>query len=304
MTGRQSSKWPHEEAFALVLTRTWPEAALKFERTRSGHLFVRATADGCPDAHLLLDTGASHSVVARSSPMAARASIVESRVKATASGGEIEAVSLVKLADVTIGAWRISGLHAASMDFGPLEARLGTGIEGILGNDVFSRNGISFDFDTDEMCLSARHGPIAERLREHTWCSLPFAITDEGLLSTELRVSGARIPAVIDFGAARSVVNVSGGRVLGKAPDSGSASSDRSIGLDGRVLPMGRCVVSPYEIGDMTFAEGEMLVADLPIFRKIWPETPAALIGLNVFAKRIVVIDYDRQRIACSTLPA
>lgn len=104
-----------------------------------GHFEVAAEVNGQP-ARLLLDTGASHTVLA--TPSAARLGLgtTPSAERAAGVGASDHATETASIDELRLGAARLRGVTAWTFDLGhvnaALAARGGTPIDGAVGGDV------------------------------------------------------------------------------------------------------------------------------------------------------------------------
>ena len=96
---------------------------VRFHRTATGHIIIRARLDRRQWLDLLLDTGASRTLISASSPRLVGAELLTPKVQsAEAAGGAISAIQMVELETLYIGAWSFSG--AAVMELAHLAERL------------------------------------------------------------------------------------------------------------------------------------------------------------------------------------
>lgn len=104
-----------------------------------GHFEIAATVNGEP-ARLLLDTGASHTVLA--TPSAARLGLrtTPSAERAGGVGASDHATETALIDDLRLGDVRLRGVAAWTFDLGhvnrALETRGGAPVDGALGGDV------------------------------------------------------------------------------------------------------------------------------------------------------------------------
>jgi predicted aspartyl protease len=130
--------------------------AVPVRRTITGHLLVRTRSDNGDCLEFLVDSGASQTVIAASSPALERKTFVplQTEVSAEAAGGTIVGVQQVKIELLEFGRWSFSEIDAVIMELSHLKERLNHEVDGILGLDVLSRNGFWLDLTENSIFFS------------------------------------------------------------------------------------------------------------------------------------------------------
>ena len=241
---------------------------------------VRATIAG-REINALVDSGAQYSVIDRGlftalgSPRGFDLPLVAYGVSGEAQMGK--GVVL----DLAVGAMRLMRLRAAILGLGPLASGEGLNTPLILGQDVLSR--LRLGLVADDRRLAFTH-PDASSLPPDV---TPVPVTRRGkALVATVTVEGAEIEAVVDTGA------------------SGLLSLRRSAAeaaglLDGRPVERGSSLVLggavPAQIvraRTVTFADQLYRNRPVSIFADTAaPGVPDALLGMDAFAGRRVVMD-------------
>ena len=112
--------------------------------------------------HFLLDSGASQSVVAESSPALAAAIDLppEDGMTAEAAGSTVPVTRKVTFDALRIGERNLSGLPLAVLELALLAERLGRAVDGIRGLDVLARDGFWLDLVNDRLSIVSRFPPL------------------------------------------------------------------------------------------------------------------------------------------------
>jgi predicted aspartyl protease len=278
------------------------------ERGPTGHVFVAAQlGDGRP-LHLLLDSGASQSVVAASSPLLAAAGELppEIGLSAEAAGASIPVTRRVAFDALRIGDRNLSGLPLTVLELAPLTERLGRAVDGVLGLDVLAHGGFWLDLAEDRLSLVSPEQAFEMPRGDHRFRSIHFRTTGHGLMTVDVRTAaGARIPAIVDLGAAQTLMNrraldAFGGDLLAGNPASRPSAA---IGADASPLAVAQARIDRFQIDGLSFAGMTVHVADLPVFDVLgFRDRAVVLLGLDLFDRRIVGADFTANRLHVSTL--
>jgi predicted aspartyl protease len=276
------------------------------ERGPTGHIFVAAQLGDGRSLHLLLDSGASQSVVATSSPALAEANNLPPEVglSAEAAGATIPVTRKVTFDTLRIGDRNLSGLPLTVLELGPLTERLGRAVDGILGLDVLAHDGFWLDFVDDRLSLVSPERTFAMPAGGHRYEAIDFQVTEHGLVTVDVRTAaGTRIPAIVDLGAAQTLMNR---RALdafgGNALDGNSASRPSAAhGADATPLSVVQARIGGLRIDGLSFPGMTVHVADLPVFDVLgYRDRPVVLLGLDLFDRRVVGADFAAKRLHVS----
>jgi clan AA aspartic protease (TIGR02281 family) len=137
-------------------------AAVPLRVNAVGHFEIAAEVNGQP-ARLLLDTGASHTVLA--TPSAARLGLrtTPSAERAGGVGASDHATETAQIDELRLGAVRLLGVAAWTFDLAhvnaALEARGGTPVDGALGGDVLRPAEAVIDYARATLYLRPRTEP-------------------------------------------------------------------------------------------------------------------------------------------------
>jgi len=116
--------------------------ALRFQSGRPGEIIVPVFVGGRGPYRFLLDTGSTHTAIRQSLVVTLGATPV-ARASMATSTGSIECI-VVRLTEVAIGAVRVTALLATALP-SSVGAVLGSGIDGVIGQDFLSQ----FDYTID-----------------------------------------------------------------------------------------------------------------------------------------------------------
>ncbi|MBX3477905.1 MAG: aspartyl protease family protein [Brevundimonas sp.] len=194
--------------------------------------------------------------------------------------------------DVSVGGLRLSGLRAAILDLGPLAGDDGLGTPLILGQDVLSRVILDLDVERRRLAFAdpATHEPPAS---VH-----PVEVGRKGrALATTVTIEGRTVRAVVDTGA-------SGLLALRR-----SAAEAAGL-LDGRPVTAGTSMVLGGVVAAQVVEARSVAFADQTYHRRpvsifadtAAPGVPEALLGMDAFAGRRVVMDLGAGRLWASRL--
>lgn len=238
----------------------------------------------------LVDSGAQYSVVDRS--LVERLGLQDVftlPMVAYGVGGGAQ-VGRGTTLNVAIGALKLDGLKAAILDLGPLAGEQGLGAPLILGQDVLRRMVLELDTGRRRMRFLDREGwTPAPDLK-------PVAVTRAGrALQSAITVEGAAVNAVVDTGASA---------VLAVTRETAQAAGL----LDGRARTPGRSIVLGGVVGAETVVARTLTIGDelyrqatIAIYGDVaLPGFPKALIGMEAFQDRRVVLDVGGPRLFVS----
>lgn len=263
---------------------------LPYDEPRAAVPTVRVTVAG-QSVRALVDSGAQYSVIDRG--LFQRLGLSQAfdiPLVAYGVGGGAQMGRGVTL-DVTVGGLRIEALRAAILSLGPL-AEEGQGLAAplILGQDLLGEVVLELDTEERRMRFLPRDGHVLPA----DVVAIPVA-KSRGALTTEVTVEGATVQAVVDTGASALLAL--------------SREAAESAGLlDGRPSERGASIVLGGSIDSQivrsrTLTIGDRLWRDVqtPIYADVpLPGFPAALVGMEAFAGRRMVLDLGGGRLHAS----
>jgi len=256
-----------------------PRTALPTVRAEVGGLTVRA----------LIDSGAQFSVIDRRLFAAlGQAHSFDMPLLAYGVGGGAQLGKGTTL-DVGLGATLIRTLRAAILDLGPLASEAGLGAPLILGQDVLSQGLLDIDVERRRLRLLAPGAAVPDHVA-------PVDVRRVGrALGATITVEGATVEAVIDTGAS-ALLSLSreaahgAGLLDGRATDAGSS------------LVLGGSVASTVvEAATVTFGDQLYRRVRTAVYGDVAiPGYPAALIGMEAFEGRRLIMDMGAGRLLLS----
>jgi predicted aspartyl protease len=129
---------------------------IQMQKNAVGHFEVEALVNGLP-ARLIVDTGASNTVIARASAPELKIAITESDTKAGGVGTSEHAVAYGVIEILELQSFHISSLPIGVIDLShvnqALEAHGGRSIDGAIGGDLMSSKAAVIDYQHAIMYL-------------------------------------------------------------------------------------------------------------------------------------------------------
>ncbi|MES1189792.1 MAG: retropepsin-like aspartic protease [Steroidobacter sp.] len=255
-----------------------------------GRIVVPVSINNQPGFHLMLDTGATNSVLTSEAANRLSLNVDEAAVS------EVQGVSgrmnahVVSIDQLQTGTLKLRNLHVPIID-GPVVASL----DGILGVDGMGDKEITADF-------------VRDRVRVENASSLPanglYAVIRFALVSRRLVVADGRVGRI----SVRVVIDTGGTQTLGNMPllDALVRAHRDKIGMDSGVVDItdnqkrGRLLLVPeLKIGPATITNAAILFSDFTVF-KIWnlDKRPTLLMGMDVLGQLgALSINYKRQEL-------
>lgn len=249
---------------------------------------VQARVAGRP-VRALIDSGAQFSVIDRKLfAELGLANTFDMPLLAYGVGGGAQLGKGVTV-DVDLDATRIGNLRAAILDLGPLASEAGLGTPLILGQDLLSQGLLDLDVEKRRLRLLAPGSAVPGHV-------LPVEVRRVGrALGTTITVEGAVIEAVIDTGA-------SGLLSLSREAAEGAGLLDDRARERGSSLVLGGSVASTVvEARTVTFGDQLYRRVRTAVYGDVTvPGYPAALIGMEAFEGRRVIMDMGGGRLLVS----
>ena len=262
---------------------------LPYDEPRAVVPTVRVTVAG-QSVRALVDSGAQYSVIDRG--LFQRLGLTQAfdiPLVAYGVGGGPQMGRGVTL-DVTVGGMRIEALRAAILSLGPLAEGDGLGAPLILGQDLLGE--VVLELDTEERQM--RFLPRDRYILPADVVVIPVT-GSRGALTTEVTVEGATIQAVVDTGASALLALSQEAAGSAGLMDGRPSQRGASIVLGGSIdssIVRSRTIT----IGDQIWRDVETpIYADVPL-----PGFPAALVGMEAFAGRRMVLDLGGGRLHAS----
>jgi clan AA aspartic protease (TIGR02281 family) len=264
--------------------------AIATQYGRVGRIVVPVTINGQPNFHMMLDTGATHSVLTPKA--AARLGLDLSQATVT----EVQGVSgrlnapVMKVSQLQAGSLKLQDLSMPIID-----GAVVSGLDGILGVDGMTGKVISADFVRDRIRIADGSTLPANVL----YAVIKFVLVSNRLVVVDGLVGRVPVRAVIDTGGTQTLGNLPLLQALTKL------HKDQR-GVDSSVIDIadqsqnGRLILVPdIRIGAATITNAPILFSDFTVFN-IWhlDKRPTLLIGMDVLGQLgELSINYRRQEL-------
>lgn len=268
-----------------------PRYAIATRRDRVGRIIAAVTINGQGPFRFMLDTGASRTVLAASTP---------ARLGLTARPEE--PISVIGISGSAIVATvHVNSLDSGEMHFHDLELPVLAGpvldgIDGILGMDGFAGMKVSADFVKDRFTISESRG----RRASFGYSVIPVQIISEHLLMAEGSVGGVRVKAIIDTGNSHTLGNPALLAALTHGHSGGPKQFETSVIDATQASQRGEVLRVPeVHLGVATMDNLAVVFGDFNVF-KAWglEDQPALLIGMDVLGTLDeLTIDYRRNEL-------
>ena len=264
---------------------------------RIGRIIAPVMINGRGPFRFMLDTGATHTVVAEST--LARLELMpapDTRIAVSGiSGSEIAPT-------VHIDSLDAGDLHFRDLSLPVLAGPVFQGLDGILGMDGFDGMRLSADFLKDRITISRSRGQRPGA----AYSIIQVEFLSERLLMVEGHVGRVRVKAIIDTGGTRTIGNRALLVALIERRQNSAQSVQTSVvdatqiwhpGMTGRVPAI--------RVGESTIGHLDVTFGDFEIFRT-WrlQNEPALLIGVDALGTLAdLTIDYRRKEVALLPRP-
>lgn len=263
-------------------------------RTPDGRLTVPVHVNGQGPFRLVVDTAANATVLS--------ATVVErlglqpvDRIMMHGLAGP-EEVRRVEVADLTTGVLHKRGLRVI---VGTPE---GLSADGLLGSDVLAEHRAVFRFGRDpsvaiERSRAERTGLFTGRRK------LRARVLGErrldALMTFEAHALRTPFIAILDSGAATTIVNPALARAAGRIDDATQAVAAPLRSPTGQPVAVGRAVLPDLRFGGVRLVDLPVFVADLHVFGLLGlSERPAMLLAIDALSRlERVVIDVARREV-------
>lgn len=187
------------------------------------------------------------------------------------------------------------------LDLRGVDAGAGEKVAGIIGNGVLRQFDLRIDVARKKFTLSPK---AAGKPKEEGDSGLiPFHTTDIGLIEFTVMIDDKPVTAVLDTGAAYTVMNWKAANAAGiTMQTSGIRRSPRGIsGFDGNVVTAYVYPFSEMKLGEIRYTSPELTIADLPAFETLKiADRPAMLLGLSTLKDGTLAISYGAEQFSLS----
>lgn len=272
-----------------------PPILLYSEATRPddlGRIVIPVTLNGEGPFYFMLDTGATHTVIARqaSDKLGLQADPTRQVLLRGVSGLKPIPTTLVR--SMEAGSMQFSGVRMPVLD-----AEILDGIDGVIGNDTLGQHRVTADFTANLIRIVDTQGAPAER----THLVVPFTPLSRAPIMVHAMVGGVRARAIIDTGGADTLGNSAllralrrqvRGRFMEIAPIGITDITDTTT--QALLTSVTRLAVGPVEFANLPVSFGDYSIFD----RWGVNDGPALLIGMDVLGLLSgLVIDFQRREL-------
>lgn len=257
-----------------------------------GRIVVPVTLNGQGPFFFMLDTGATHTVMAHQTleKLGLQAD-PERRVLLRGLSG-VKPIPTVLVRNMQAGTMQFNEIRMPVLD-----APILAGVDGVIGNDTLGQHRITADLEADQILIVNTQGAPAER----THLVVPFTPLSRAPIMVDAIVGGVRARAIIDTGGADTLGNVALLKALRRQVRS-NYKTIAPIGITditdttqpALLMSVKRLAVGPVEFEDFRVSFGNYSVFD----RWGVNDRPTLLIGMDALGLLSgFAIDYQRKEL-------
>lgn len=272
---------------------------------QGGHPTVALSLDGQAEPlRFVVDSAAGATLI--DGRVARRYGLVDGKADvSTAQGASASGAQLRRTRTTTwqLGSWQLRA-SALQADLGSLSGGDDPAIDGLVGNDLTARWDTRWDFARGELSLS-RTGTLrfdddscqANALQDRT-----EGLRDFGFITLTLDGTNVAAVAVVDTGAAQTVLNNAAAHALGLRTDGSDPRlrkrSKGTEGLGGKPHPTWLYTLPGMRGAAWRQPAMEVRISELPVFKAIGLDTrPALILGADAMRGGQVDISTGAARI-------
>ena len=259
---------------------------------RANEIMVKSRINNKSDVYLILDTGATTTVLNQADATTFGATR-ETDYKMTTGSGTIK-TSYTILSSLSLGDLTLNDVPVAISDLPGFHELSGVKPVGIIGADILRRFLVSIDYENGELTFSDPHD-VTVPVDAVVLPTQP-ALGAAGLV-VEGKLDGQPLTFLVDTGAAFN--NVSEGLVQ-KLLKSPLLPVGKVEGLDGQKVSIGAVMFKNLKIGPLTIAKPIFLVAPHTVTgapKGIIVNGTLAILGNPLWSQYKMTIDYRHQRL-------
>jgi len=272
----------------VIIETPEPQFVAPTRRDRIGRIWAPVYINGRGPFRLVLDTGASHSVITAG---VAEALGIQPQQKAALLRGVTGSATV---AAVRIDSLRVGDLMMNSSSL-PIVPDVFGGAQGVLGPEGLADKRIMIDFSGDQISIARSRNERAPP----GFLTVPVQLSAPRLLVVDARVGGIRTQAIIDTGGQGTLGNVALREALARKPPSGNVPRDEVTGATEDVQLGDRMLTPVIDLGPVQIRNAHVTYGDMFIFEH-WKlnHHPAMLIGMDVIGVfDTLIIDYRRHEL-------
>lgn len=301
VTGAAPDSGPESDASAPAR----PTVELPLKQLSSNHIVIPFAIGSREPMSFILDTGASTSVISRETQeLLGYRDEDGTPVKGQGANGALSDVRLFSLPDARVGERVYRDLSVAVMDLRHLQDKLDQPVAGILGRNFLARHDLEIDFVGGRLLLHDSAGVETGKVDVSAMAASEYGNLVGGLIGIQVSIDGGQsFPAVLDLGAARSVINWHAARAVGLSPESKrlADSPEALLGADNTPIETKFITFERIAIGGAEIQKPTVYIADLGVFQTLGvADGPAMVFGVDMLSRRSIVIDYQSQQVYIS----
>jgi len=286
------STTPVEEDITEIVEPASEEAqyAVATRADRIGRIVVPVSINGQGVFHLMLDTGATHSVLTLAAATRLGMNVTDAPVSMVQGVVGRVAAPVVVVDRLQAGSFKLQHMPMAVMD-GVVVAQL----DGILGVGRLNKMVLTADFVNDRVTVRKSTGHRADTFDT----VIKFDVMSNHLIVVDAMAGSVAVRAVIDTGGSRTLGNLALLDEMTSQRD-GRAGSQLGITDVTENSKNGNALFLPnIQLGDIDIANATIVCSDFDVFHS-WQleKRPALLIGMDVLGQLSEVsIDYLRKEL-------
>ncbi len=258
---------------------------------RIGRIMAPVYINGQGPFSFLVDTGATHSVIAPRvvSALGLSPSALPTMTLHGVTGSE-------DVTSIQIDSLRAGAIVVRNRSLPVVTSHVFANADGILGMEVFDRMCLHADFADDRISITEDRCPRLAR----GWNRIPVSRKIGGLISVNAKFRSVKVRAIIDTGAARSLGNLALLRALSMERRAEDPETDTQVlGATSHQADGSFLVTPPLSLGDVRIDRMLVTFGDFNVFR-VWDlmDAPALVVGMDVLGRvDAMMIDYRRSEV-------
>ncbi|HEX8670006.1 MAG TPA: retroviral-like aspartic protease family protein [Allosphingosinicella sp.] len=268
---------------------------LGYDSDRFERMTVPVSIDGKGPFRFIVDTGAERTVIARE--VAENLDLDSAGPVRMHSMTEVSDIDTVAISDLDVGGKRVSAINAPALEQRHL------GADGMLGVDSLQSQRVSFDFQREQMTVSA------SRKKAEYWPPDTIVVTAKNrfgrLVLIDASVEGQKVWVIIDTGSQATIGNLALRRKLEKRHRLRELKPVELLSVTGGRMMANQTLIHRIRLGDVDIEQLPVAFADAHPFRKLdLLDRPALLLGmdaLRLFER--VSVDFPNRRVRLLATP-
>jgi len=265
------------------------------EKDTFNRLMVGVHVNGVGPFPFILDTGASRSIIYRSLTAALKLEAVPNKSRNIITVNGYKRALVYPIGDVFA-----LGATLEIEDTVALPDIMGSSARGLIGVDLLAGRTLVLRPSSSLALLMDN----SEKLAGPNWVSVQGRPVAYGSLALSVDIGGVTIPVVVDTGASDTVINKAGAETLLRSARDVGREKTTAVIARGHGVALEKLILPTFALGEASFEQAEIYVADLKVFRLLGAgDVPAIILGMNVLSKQDFAIDFENWRLYLRTGP-